>query len=44
MEVVQQELNEFVKRVKKQSKEDMDKHLCDHLLWMIEEYYNKTKE
>ena len=34
---VKKDLIEFVKRIKKKSKEGMDKHLCDHLLWMIEE-------
>ena len=35
--VVKKDLIEFVKRIKKQTKEGMDKHLCDHLLWLIEE-------
>jgi len=35
--IVKKDLIDFVKRIKKQTKEGMDKHLCDHLLWMIEE-------
>ncbi len=32
---VKQDLIEFVKSIKRKSKSGMDKHLCDHLLWMI---------
>lgn len=35
---VKQELIDFVKRIKKlEFLDGMDKHLCDHLLWLIEE-------
>jgi len=38
---VKKDLIEFVKRIKKQTKEGMDKHLCDHLLWLVEEDYKE---
>ena len=43
-QIVKQELIEFVKRIKKQSKEGMDKHLCDHLLWLIKLHYVQKEE
>lgn len=36
-QIVKQELIEFIKKIKNQSEEGMDKHLCDHLIWLIEE-------
>jgi len=43
-EGIKQELIEFIKRTKKQSKKGMDKHLCDHLLWLVKLHYIQKEE
>lgn len=35
---VKEELIHFVKHIKSMTNVGMDKHLCDHLLWMIDEH------
>lgn len=35
---VKTELIAFVKSIKKKTNIGIEKHLCDHLLWMIEDY------
>jgi len=44
MKTVKDELIEYIKSIKSKTDIGMDKHLCDHMLWIIEEYYeNLTK-
>lgn len=38
-EYVKNELIFFVKSIKKKTNRSKDKHLCDHLLWMIDDGY-----
>lgn len=42
--IVKKDLIEFVKEIKKQTKDGLDKHLCDHLLWLIELHYIQKEE
>jgi len=42
--IVDKELIAFVKRIKKQQEYCIDKHLCDHLLWKIEEVKEQKKK
>lgn len=36
---VRQEMIAYVKSLKKNTNISRDKHLCDHILWLIDDYY-----
>lgn len=42
-QIVKEELKQFVKHIKSNTIVGMDKHLCDHLLWMIDEHHKTSK-
>lgn len=42
-EIVEMELISFVKRIRKEAEDGIDRHLCDHLLWIIEDYYKMVR-
>jgi len=39
VKIVEKELIDFIKKLKKGTDISMDKHLLDHLLWIVKEYY-----
>ena len=39
LNIVKEELLDFIKWIKKMDIDEADKHLCDHLKWITEEYY-----
>ncbi len=43
-DIVKKELIDFVNGIKKKTDSGMDKHLCDHLLWLIKDCYNIQKQ
>ncbi len=38
------ELISFIKKIKKEREYGLDKHLCDHLLWIVEEHYKRGRK